>query len=241
MSCCRRQPSYEATTFDCQSVSQTRTQSDLDRQNTPRFLAPISRCAPYPTVRAYRQAINASAVSTKGVRRYLSSDNDPLFEYHRWQVNLRILEIEEIKSVPYTQISHPFIERLIGTIRREYTEQTLFWNVVDLKRKLSDFESYYNHHRTHSSLGGDTPEKDAGAASELPINLDNFRWQPHLALSVACCGLSRNSPGTPLQEVIHEDLGRCKKSRRLQRQGSAHIRRARHRDRQRQNVDEPIR
>jgi transposase InsO family protein len=120
-----------------------------------------------------------SAVPTKGVPRYLSSDNDPLFEYHRWQANLRILEIKEIKSVPYTPISHPFIERLIGTIRREYLDQTLFWNVVDLERKLSDFQSYYNHHRTHSSLGGDTPDKDAGVASKLPINLDNFRWQTY--------------------------------------------------------------
>ncbi|MCP4453888.1 MAG: transposase, partial [Planctomycetes bacterium] len=49
------------------------------------------------------------------------------------------------------------IERLIGTIRREYLDHTLFWNATDLERKLSDFQSYYNLHRTHSSLGGDTP------------------------------------------------------------------------------------
>ena len=46
--------------------------------------------------------------------RYLSSDYDPLFTYHQWQANLRILDVEEIKSVPYTPTSHPFIERLIG-------------------------------------------------------------------------------------------------------------------------------
>ena len=32
--------------------------------------------------------------------RYLSSDNDPLFQFHRWQANCRILAIEEIKTVP---------------------------------------------------------------------------------------------------------------------------------------------
>ena len=32
----------------------------------------------------------------------LSSDNDPLFRYHRWQANLRILDIEEVKTIPYT-------------------------------------------------------------------------------------------------------------------------------------------
>ena len=76
---------------------------------------------------------------------YLSSDHDPLFEYHRWQANLRILEIEPIKSVPYTPISHPFVERLIGTIRREFLDKTLFWNAVDLQRKLDAFQDYYNH------------------------------------------------------------------------------------------------
>ena len=118
-----------------------------------------------------------SAISTMGTPRYISSDNDPFFEYHRWQANLRILEIDEIKSVPYTPTSHPFIERLVGSIRRKYLDQTLFWNATDLERKLSDFESYYNLHRTHSSLSGDTPAKTAGGTSKLPIKLDNFHWQ----------------------------------------------------------------
>jgi putative transposase len=59
-------------------------------------------------------------VSGKKLPRYLSSDHDPLFEYHRWQANLRILEIEPVKTVPYTPVSHPFVERLIGTIRRGF-------------------------------------------------------------------------------------------------------------------------
>jgi len=52
--------------------------------------------------------------------KYHSSDNDPLYRFHRWQANLRILEATEIKSIPYVPLSHPFVERLVGTIRREY-------------------------------------------------------------------------------------------------------------------------
>jgi len=37
----------------------------------------------------------------------LSLDNDPLFEYHRWQANLRVLEVDEIKTV--TGIPIPFL------------------------------------------------------------------------------------------------------------------------------------
>ena len=50
--------------------------------------------------------------------KYLSSDHDPLYRFHQWQANLRILEAKEIKTVPYVPLSHPFVERLIGTIRR---------------------------------------------------------------------------------------------------------------------------
>ena len=49
--------------------------------------------------------------------KHLSSDHDPLYRFHQWQANLRILDVKEIKTVPYVPLSHPFVERLIGTIR----------------------------------------------------------------------------------------------------------------------------
>jgi len=41
----------------------------------------------------------------------ISSDNDPLYRFHQWQANLRILEATEIKSIPYVPLSHPFVEQ----------------------------------------------------------------------------------------------------------------------------------
>jgi transposase InsO family protein len=60
------------------------------------------------------------ATAGQGWPKYLSSDNDPLFQYHRWKANVRVLEIEEIKSLQHVPMSHPFVERLIGSIRRGY-------------------------------------------------------------------------------------------------------------------------
>jgi len=71
--------------------------------------------------------------------KHVSTDHDPLFRFHRWLANLRVLEIEEIKSVPYAPVSHPFVERLIGTVRREYLDQVFFWNAADLTRELDPF------------------------------------------------------------------------------------------------------
>ena len=60
------------------------------------------------------------AITKQTPPRYLSSDHDPLFRFHQWLANLRILEIDEIKAIPCTPRSHAFVERLIGTVRREY-------------------------------------------------------------------------------------------------------------------------
>src|SRR6195256_6599697 len=97
---------------------------------------------------------------------YLSSDHDRLFQFHQRQANLRILDVEEIKTMPYAPLSHPFVERLIGTIRRECLDRALFWTAADLELKLLDFQRYYNSHRAHAGLEGRTPEPktEAGAA-----------------------------------------------------------------------------
>ena len=63
-----------------------------------------------------------AAIHGRGTPRRLSTDHDPLFEAHRWTANLRILEIDEIKTVPHVPRSHPFVEGLIGTTRREFLD-----------------------------------------------------------------------------------------------------------------------
>ncbi len=118
-------------------------------------------------------------IAGKPPPRYLSSDNDPLFGYHGWKANLRVLEVDEIKAVPDVPVSHPFVERLIVTIRREFLDHILFWNSVDLERKLNEFKDCYNHERVHASLGGDTPAEVAGVSGESPANIYDFRWQTH--------------------------------------------------------------
>ena len=110
---------------------------------------------------------------------YLSSDNDPLFEYHRWRANLRILDVDEIKTVPHVPVSHTFVERLIGMVRREYLDHILFWNSLDLDRKLGEFQYYYNEERVQASLDGDTPAEVAGESETSRVKIDDFQWQSH--------------------------------------------------------------
>ncbi|MGZ5126333.1 MAG: integrase core domain-containing protein, partial [Burkholderiales bacterium] len=119
------------------------------------------------------------AIARQPLPKHVSTDHDPLFRFHRWLANLRVLEIEEVKSVPYIPVSHPFIERLIGTVRREYLDRVFFWNALDLARKLDEFRTYYNAHRVHRSLNGTPPAQRAGAPCPTPAALDRYAWKPH--------------------------------------------------------------
>ena len=117
------------------------------------------------------------AIRGHSLPKYLSSDHDPLYRFHQWQANLRVLEVAEIKTVPYVPLSHPFVERLIGTVRREYLDHTLFWTTADLETKLFDFQQYYNGHRTHAGLDGRVPESAVNGPTS--IGLDSYRWRRH--------------------------------------------------------------
>jgi transposase InsO family protein len=121
--------------------------------------------------RMFNQAVAGQARPMR-----ISTDNDPLFGFQRWLANLRVLDIVEIKSVP---VSHPFIERLIGTVRREYLDRLFFWNALDLTRKLETFRDYYNEFRVHRSLDGTTPAQRAGAALPRSAALNTYTWRQH--------------------------------------------------------------
>ena len=118
------------------------------------------------------------AIKRQPLPKHLSTDNDPLYRFHQWEANLRVLDVTEIKTVPYAPLSHPFVERLIGTIRRECLDRTFFWTTADLEAKLLDFQYYYNGYRTHAGLGGRLPEAIVdGPASR--IDLASYRWLKH--------------------------------------------------------------
>jgi hypothetical protein len=86
--------------------------------------------------------------------------------------------VTEIKTVPHVPISHPFVERLIGTIRREYLDRTLFWTTADLENKLLDFQAYFNEHRVHAGRHGRTPDQDTRLPRPV-ADLRSYGWQRH--------------------------------------------------------------
>jgi transposase InsO family protein len=116
------------------------------------------------------------ATTGQGLPHKISTDNDPLFQYRQWKAYLNVLEFEEIKSVPYAPVSHPFVERLVGSVWRELLDQTLFRTRSDLENKLRAYQQYYNETRCHSSRYGATPTE---TFDEQTIDLNKYRWGNH--------------------------------------------------------------
>ncbi len=123
--------------------------------------------------------MDSKIASGKDWPRYISPDHDPLFNYWLWKVNLENnFNIQEIKSAPYCPWSHPFIERLIGSWRREFTDYILFWSESDLLAKLLVFQEYFSFYRVHYNHGGETPNEITDERQLASIDLKNFKWKP---------------------------------------------------------------
>ena len=128
-----------------------------------------------PTLcRMFNQAMSGQGLSVR-----LSFDQDPLLQFQRWKANLRVLGVEAVQTVPNVPWSHPFVERLVGTIRREYLDHLLVWNVEDPERKLVLFQRYYSGPRVHQGLDGFTPDEEAGSPGRQRAKLRPYAWRSH--------------------------------------------------------------
>ncbi len=67
--------------------------------------------------------------------------------------------VEEVVTAPRSPWQNPYVERLIGSVRRECLNHVIVLNDRHLRRILVSYLDYYHRSRTHLSLGKDTPEE----------------------------------------------------------------------------------
>jgi len=92
--------------------------------------------------------------------RYLLRDRDAIFgDAFREQV--RDMGIHEVLSTPQSPWQRAYVERVIGSIRRECLDHVLVPDEISLRRILRSYLDYYHRSRTHLSLGKDSPEPRA--------------------------------------------------------------------------------
>ena len=67
------------------------------------------------------------------------------------------MNIEEICIAPRSPWQNCFVERMIGSIRRECLNHVIVFNENHLRRLLKDYFRYYHESRTHLALNKDAP------------------------------------------------------------------------------------
>ena len=90
--------------------------------------------------------------------RFLLRYRDSIFG-HEFVQQLKTMGIKQILSTPKAPRQRAYIERLIGTIRRECLDHVIVFNESGLRWHLAGFSDYYHRTRTHLSLEKDTPDK----------------------------------------------------------------------------------
>lgn len=91
------------------------------------------------------------------IPRYLLRDRDGIFG-SEFRKDVKAMGIQEVLSAPRSPWQRAYVERVIGTIRRECLDHVIVFSEASLYRHMKSFLDYYHESRTHLSLAKDTPE-----------------------------------------------------------------------------------
>ena len=124
-------------------------------------------CTERPTAAWTAQQL-VEAFPEASAPRWLLRDRDSIYDDH---VRRRIasLGITEVVSSPRSPWQNPYVERVIGSIRRECLDHVIILNDRHLRRMLRAYLAYYHRSRTHLGLSKDAPDGRPACAASGPI------------------------------------------------------------------------
>ena len=98
--------------------------------------------------------------------RYLLRDRDGVYglEFSR---QAKVLGLEEVITAPRSPWQNAYVERVIGSIRRDCLDHVVVISGRQLRRILKEYLFYYNQVRTHLSLHKDAPVPRPAKPPEL--------------------------------------------------------------------------
>lgn len=111
-----------------------------------------------------QQAIEAFPWDT--APRYLLRDRNGKYG-HEFVSRVRSMGIAEVRTAPRSPWQNCYVERLIGSIRRDRLDHVIVINEQHLRRLLKEYLLYYHRSRTHLSLDKDCPESRAAEPPRL--------------------------------------------------------------------------
>jgi transposase InsO family protein len=98
--------------------------------------------------------------------RFLLRDRDRIYGA-AFRAQAKTLDITEVLTAFRSPWQSPYVERFIGSIRRECLNHVVIINEISLRRHMASYLDYYHGSRTHLSLGEDAPDERAVQAQEM--------------------------------------------------------------------------
>jgi hypothetical protein len=98
--------------------------------------------------------------------RYLLRDRDGIYG-DAFRMQEESMDIIEVLTAPRSPWQSPYVERMIGSIRRECLDHLVVMNETSLRRHGACYLEYYHGSRSHLSLGKDSPDGRAVEPPEL--------------------------------------------------------------------------
>jgi transposase InsO family protein len=111
----------------------------------------------HPTDIWLAEQIRAAFSGFAAPPRFLLRDRDASYG-RAFGAALAHLGIKTLRSSPQSPWQNPFVERVIGTIRRECLNHMIVLSASGLRTLLCEFVAYYNSGRAHQSLNGRPPD-----------------------------------------------------------------------------------
>jgi hypothetical protein len=87
--------------------------------------------------------------------RYLLHDRD--LSFAGVGATAEAMAMINVLTAPRAPWQNPYVERLIGSVRRECLDHVIVFNEAGLRRILKRYLEYYERSRTHLSLDKDAP------------------------------------------------------------------------------------
>jgi putative transposase len=85
---------------------------------------------------------------------YLLHDRDGAFA---GIATVAVMQIQEVVTAPRSPWQNAYVERVIGSIRRECLDHVIVLNAAGLQGILTEYVRYYMRSRTHLGLDKDSP------------------------------------------------------------------------------------
>ena len=88
--------------------------------------------------------------------RFLLHNRDGIYGKAFWDC-ATAMGIDQVRIAPQSPWQNPYVEQLIGSIRRECLDHVIVFNERSLRRTLRSYVDYHQCWRTHLALGKDAP------------------------------------------------------------------------------------